>query len=522
MLQVMQMIKNRILGRGSRSLAFPQSDRYSTYPSNGLTPEKMARILRTADAGDVSELMELYEEMEEKDPHLFSLLQTRKNAVLGLDYEILPFSDDPEDIRTMEAVSSVFYGIENIEDMIFDLLDAIGKGFAICEIQWKRKDAKTYVERINRIHPKRIVFDDDDRILISTIDSPMGEMVSKDRLMVHHYRARSAHMSRSGVLRTIAWVYLFKNYALKDWVVYTEGYGMPMRIGKYSPSASPSDIATLEKAVANLGSALGITIPESTQIELKEAMRGGNATVYENLLKFCNAEMSKAILGQTLTTEMGSSGSFAASQTHNSVRQDLLEADCKSLSSTIGKCLFRPIVLNAFPGDDRRLSQLPYIRFHVSPPEDLTAEADMYVKLAKDIGLPIPHEHLYERFGIPKPEKGQPVTRTQGFALKDTETKELTTMVLSDKASDVQTYQRAIDDMVSAAVKEVLPEHEAAFRHIISAAEGTEDMEALIEKLNHDETCIQLLQDMRSERVVELLSKAMLIADLLGRMRDDD
>ena len=33
---------------------------------------------------------ELFEEMEEKDPHLFSQLQTRKNAVTGLDYEVIP------------------------------------------------------------------------------------------------------------------------------------------------------------------------------------------------------------------------------------------------------------------------------------------------------------------------------------------------------------------------------------------------------------------------------------------------
>ena len=70
------------------------TDKYSEYPSNGLTPVKLAEILREADAGDVLRQMELFEEMEEKDPHLFSQLQTRKNAVTGLDFEIIPFGDD--------------------------------------------------------------------------------------------------------------------------------------------------------------------------------------------------------------------------------------------------------------------------------------------------------------------------------------------------------------------------------------------------------------------------------------------
>ena len=70
------------------------NDKYSTYPSNGLTPVRLAQIFREADSGDVLRQMELFEEMEEKDPHLFSQLQTRKNAVTGLDFEVIPFSDD--------------------------------------------------------------------------------------------------------------------------------------------------------------------------------------------------------------------------------------------------------------------------------------------------------------------------------------------------------------------------------------------------------------------------------------------
>ncbi len=49
----------------------------SSYPSQGLTPERLAAIFREADAGDVRRQAELFEEMEEKDAHLGSVLQTR-------------------------------------------------------------------------------------------------------------------------------------------------------------------------------------------------------------------------------------------------------------------------------------------------------------------------------------------------------------------------------------------------------------------------------------------------------------
>ena len=40
-----------------------------------------------------------------------------------------------------------------------------------------------------------------------------------------------------------------------------------------------------------------------------------------------NSEISKAVLGQTLTTEIGSTGSYAAANTHMAVRQDIIDAD---------------------------------------------------------------------------------------------------------------------------------------------------------------------------------------------------
>ena len=81
----------------TREVAVAQvTDKYSDYPSNGLTPVKLAEIFKEADAGDILRQAELFEEMEEKDPHLFSQLQTRKNAVTGLDFEIIPFDSDDE------------------------------------------------------------------------------------------------------------------------------------------------------------------------------------------------------------------------------------------------------------------------------------------------------------------------------------------------------------------------------------------------------------------------------------------
>ena len=69
------------------------NDKYSEYPSNGLTPRRLARIFREADKGNVRSQMELFEEMEERYAP-FAQMQTRKLAVAGLDWEVHSFSED--------------------------------------------------------------------------------------------------------------------------------------------------------------------------------------------------------------------------------------------------------------------------------------------------------------------------------------------------------------------------------------------------------------------------------------------
>ena len=52
--------------RAAVAIGDPQ-DKYSEYPSSGLSPRRLAEIFREADEGNVLRQMELFEEMEEKD-----------------------------------------------------------------------------------------------------------------------------------------------------------------------------------------------------------------------------------------------------------------------------------------------------------------------------------------------------------------------------------------------------------------------------------------------------------------------
>ena len=380
---------------GAVSLA----ERWSTYPSAGLTPNRLAEIFREADQGDVYRQLELFEEMEEKDAHLAALLQTRKLAVLSKDYEVLPYSKTPEDLAIAEFLGEVVYDIANLEEALLDLLDAIGKGFALSEVIWEMAGGRARVTQLKWLPQKTVTFRESLTPRLLTPKAPwQGEEAPPWKVVYHRYKARSGYASRGGVLRVVGWMYLLKNFALKDWAAFNEVFGMPLRLGKYDPTSSPADREALVRAVRNLGSDAAGVISKATEIEFVEAgSQAGKANPYQAMAEFCNREMSKAVLGQTLTTDTaGATGTYSAGRVHAQVRRDLVQADAQALGTTLREQLLRPLVGFNF-GWDR---PVPWFRFKYEEEEDLRTLSEVYRNLAA-LGVPMNSEHLAERFGIP-------------------------------------------------------------------------------------------------------------------------
>ena len=390
-------------------------DRWSQYPSKGLTAGKLAAILAEADQGDVYRQAELFEEMEEKDPHLFSELQKRKMSVLSFDYEIQPYSGSAEDKKIAEFLQDVLYNLPDFEDTLLDLLDAIGKGFSMVEILWGIQGENVLIEKLSWIHPKRAVFYErgaqiwqkspEMPKIITEAEQINGEIMPPFKLIYHRFKARSGYDTRAGILRVCSWMYLFKNYTVKDWVAFAEIFGMPLRLGKYDSGASKDDKASLIAAIQSLGTDAAGIISKNTEIQFIETMKNtGAQNIFDVLANFCDKQMSKAILGQTLTTQEGDSGSYALGKVHNLVRQDLTRGDSESLSKTIRFQMFRPLVGWNFGWD----KPLPWFKIMYEPSKDLKALSEVY-KNVSALGQPISQEHVSERFKIPLPAKGETV-----------------------------------------------------------------------------------------------------------------
>ena len=492
------------------------NDKFSSYPSDGLTPVKLARIFKEADAGDPFRQMELFEEMESKDTHLFSQLQTRKLAVTGLDWEVQPFSQDETDQEIAAFVEEQLKELDGFSDNLMDILDAIGKGISFQEIEWEYRDGHVVVGNIEYVHQKKFYYDTlTDALMLRTEAFPGGIPLPENKFIVHRYKARSGHPSRYGVLRVVAWMYLFKNYALKDWVSFCEVYGMPLRLGTYDATASEKDKAALMDAIVRMGTDAAGIVPSGTDIKFIESNKQSSVDIYERLARFCDEQMSKAIVGQTLTSDSG--GSYAQSKTHNDVRQDLTEADCKAVMETVRRDLIRPLVEFNFGVR----AHVPYFVLNATDTDDLKETAEIVNTLAA-AGLEIPKSWLYKKFNIPAPEDGEetigPSPAVSGMAGTG-QPGMFRGLKLKAEGKEAD-GQQVLDRLEAAAVEQSSAFFRQMMSPVLELVEHCDSLEGLQEQLKDEEALRQLYNAMKVKDFDQLVEQVMYVSNMLGRMQD--
>ena len=231
-------------------------------------------------------------------------------------------------------------------------------------------------------------------------------LVDKLWTVFHSHRAKSGLAMRGGLAYAVAAVALLKSVAVRDWWAYGEMFGLPVRVGTYDDqTATDTDIETLTAAVAALATDAGCVIPDSMAIDVQSpgtgGGSGGSSALFPAQAAWCDQQISKAVVGATMTADDGASRSQA--EVHLAVREDLVRDDIRQLAATLSETLIAWYgALNHAP----RPAGWPRLALPETPdpslPDILAASAG---------GLPVPTAWLHARVGIPEPAEGAAVLR---------------------------------------------------------------------------------------------------------------
>lgn len=382
---------------------------FGEHPSSGLTPPRLAAIMRLAEQGDIVAQSELYQDMEEKDGHLLAEMGKRRRALTTVPWAVVP-PRNPTAAEKAEAawLDEVMRDLPDFEDLLFDILDAIGKGFSNIEINWERYGNEWLPQAFSYREASWFQLDPDTRTELRLRDGSMGgQSLNPFGWITHIHKAKSGYIARGGLYRVLAWPYMFKQYSVRDMAEFLEIYGQPMRVGTYHSGATEDEKRVLMRAVMNIGHSAAGIIPEGMKIEFEEAAKGGHDP-FDWMVNWSEKTMSKAILGGTLTSQAdGKSSTNALGNVHNEVRHDLLQSDARQVASTLRQYLLYPLLALNKPGQ-RDLRRMPQFVFDVMDPADFGVYSEAIPKLVGS-GLAIPASWAYEKLSIPMPQEGEAV-----------------------------------------------------------------------------------------------------------------
>ena len=180
------------------------------------------------------------------------------------------------------------------------------------------------------------VFDNDNRLRFLSSEAQLeGERLPPRKFLLTQHYATYENPYGQRILSRCFWPVTFKKGGWKFWVIFAEKFGIPTAIGKV-PRATPADQrSALLTALGQMIQDAVAVINDDESIQLMEAtQKGVTSELYERLIEVANTEISKAILGQTLSTEIPDRGSYAAAKSHLKVRGDLLDQDKKLVKRT--------------------------------------------------------------------------------------------------------------------------------------------------------------------------------------------
>jgi phage gp29-like protein len=443
-----------------------REDSLRTHPSVGLTPSIALAHLHAADAGSPLMLFELFGEMLQKWPRLAAVEATRRLALTGLEWDVvappgarfggrgsaardglltgnqsreasargsrrdtqtpagsryhigdfrsltLRGSDSDslslrgsDSDRTIDFCRAALGSLPALDDVLDHLANAIGYGIAVAELIWERGRLVDLIP----VPYSRLAGDPNEpwRLRVLTEDDPThGVAVDEQpfKWIVHRPRSYAGRLFHGGLLRTSMLLYLAQNLSFKDWLIYSQIAGMPVRVAQFAPGTPEAEKAALLRMLEKLGTDAAAVLSKSVDLKLLETGKTGEKP-YEPLQDHCNTEVTILWLGQHLTTDVRASGSRAAAEIHDRVREDLLVDDIRDEAATLRRDVLTPMVAARF-GEG---ASIPTFRRSLVEAVDTKVLADTLAVAVNGLRLRVPSAWAHRALGIPEASAGEAV-----------------------------------------------------------------------------------------------------------------
>ncbi|SHH33529.1 DUF935 domain-containing protein [Desulfofustis glycolicus] len=441
------------------------------------------------------------------DSHVIAKVIDRRSGMLRREWQVKAGGEQSADVRAAELCQQALAQLEEheeypLENSLGILQEAALRGHRALEVVW-RFESGVWLPAFLRDIPNRRLIHTGVQWRLQTLTEPSyGMELPPYKALVASHMASTDNPYGEALLSRCYWPYLFKHSGWKWWVTLAEKYGLPWIIAQLGGKAEePQRRELLGALVAMVVDPVAV-VPEGAKVDF-HLTEGANPEIHERLIRTCNGEISKVLVGQTLSTEMdGSSGSRAAAETHSGLRDEIVEADGKLVGRVMNRLFAWITELNL--GDKAAPPKFVWLE-EQEPPKGWAAVANLAIK-----AMPgrVPLRWAYDKFGIGEEYRDDdemvaaPAVRPAGGGETGAD------FARSDEPFTAE--QQALEELAersAATATGILAANEAKLLGVVESAESYEEaMERLLE----------LYPDLETEALGDLLTRTLTAASLYG------
>lgn len=345
------------LGVGVEAPAFNVSAQPMSV-ADGITLDKLLRILRDAREGDADELWSLYSHIVGSDTTFIAGKMQRHSPLVAEETSvIMPQNPGPDAAARRDELRAQWANCAGKRVAISHLLDAGMWPVTYARIKWAPVPPATgyywAMAGLEIVPFWHVTFAADATapagIPKVKIFNPDGSWSGRTELPEGpRYVCHRGHLLQSqpdcwgGPMRAVVIWWYFATWARQASANHLEGNNQPKWIGKYprvdAQRAKKELLAAFNRAVTTTA----LIIPEDAKIEAVQTLKSDAAEAFENFIKLCQREIAKVVIVQTLTLEAQAQGLGSG---QSNVQQDALNGvrrfDAAMLAETIEQQVFR-------------------------------------------------------------------------------------------------------------------------------------------------------------------------------------
>lgn len=324
------------------------------------------------------------------DAKVSACIESRKAGCLAMQWDLF---GTKENATATEVIKQALLDLD-MPRLIGEVLDAFLWGFQPLEVTWKYENGLVLPASVVGKPPYWFKFDNANNLRFISKDNPNGLELPAHKFLLAQHHATYTNPYGEKVLSKCFWPVAFKKGGLRWWVTATEKYGTPAILGKLPRGTDPKEIAQFLDNLERLVQDAATVIPNDSAVEILDGNSGrgsSSSSPHKELIDHCNAEIALAIVGQTLSSEVGSTGSYAAAKTHNDVREEIVASDKRMIERVI-QCLVEWTFNFNWQG------QAPSFElFRESDVDKVLAERD---KILYDSGLKFTKAYFMKAYGF--------------------------------------------------------------------------------------------------------------------------